>query len=298
MVNSEIINRKDSLTGFHTKEGLNEYLHSKVTAVYEKTKNLSVIILDLDKFKDINDTYGHLVGDDALRFFSMIINNVLKGQHFVARYGGDEFVIVMTDSTDGKESLDIARRIKMSLQKEKFITAVGSMKLYSSIGISSFPHDGKTARDLMSAADQALYYVKKHGRGKVVSSRHLRKHSIKDRFALLLKLLLAVAAILLTFFTYQGAESLKGLVGYCQNISNYFQYHVHHNLEKSNYYIIELKDGKKIEGWVIRENAETVSVNMAKPTLKLNPLKLNSILSSPSVVIPKDAIQSSIKSQR
>ena len=125
MVNSEILNRKDPLTGFHTKEGLNEYLASQLTAVYEKVKHLSVIILDLDKFKEINDTHGHMVGDDALRYFSMVINTVLKGQHFVARYGGDEFVIVMPDSLDGWDSLDVAACIKEALNKEKFYTEIG-----------------------------------------------------------------------------------------------------------------------------------------------------------------------------
>src|SRR3989338_4849354 len=105
MANIEILNRKDPLTGFHTKEGLNEYLGSRLSAVYEKAKDLSVIMVDLDNFKGINDKYAHLVGDDALRYFSMVINSVLKGQLFVARYRGDEFVIVMADSPDGKMSV-------------------------------------------------------------------------------------------------------------------------------------------------------------------------------------------------
>ena|SRR3989338_1159925 len=298
MVNSEILNRKDSLTGFHTKEGLNEYLHSKLTSVYDKVKNVSVIILDLDKFKDINDTYGHLVGDDALRFFAMIINGVLKGQHFVARYGGDEFVVVMPDSSDGKSSLDLANRIKASLRKEKFSTATGSMKLNSSIGIATYPHDGKTARDVMAAADQALYYVKKHGRGKVVSSRHLRKNSIKDHIWFLGKVLIAVAVILVVFITYRGAESLKGLVTYTQNISFYFQYQLHKSSENFNYCSIELNDGKRIEGWVIWEDIKTISLNISRPILRLNPLQLESVLSNQMIVIPKDAIRSSVKSKR
>ncbi len=298
MVNSEVLNRKDALTGFHTKEGLNEYLHSKITSVYDKIKYVAVIILDLDKFKDINDTYGHLVGDDALRFFAMTINGVLKGQHFVARYGGDEFVIVMPDSADGRNSMDIANKVKVALKKEKFSTVSGSMKLHSSIGIASFPHDGKTARDVMAAADQALYYVKKHGRGKIVSSRHLRKHSIKDKIWLLIKAVIVVAALLLVFFTYQGAESLKGLVTYGQNILNFVQYRSHTFSKKYNYCTIELKDGKKVEGWVVGEDKEKIVLCLGRPTLKINPLKLDSILLSQSVIIPSEAIRSSVKSKK
>ena len=182
MANMEILNRKDPLTGFHTKDGHNEYLMSKITSVYEKAKSLSVLILDLDNFKGINDKYGHQIGDDVLRFFSMAINMALKGQHFVARYGGDEFVIVLFDNEQGNESLEVAHRIKTVLNKEKFSSPRGAIKMSTSIGISNFPRDGKTVREIIDVADQAMYYAKKHGKNQVISSRNMKVVSLRNKF--------------------------------------------------------------------------------------------------------------------
>ena len=295
MVNSEILNRKDPLTGFHTKEGLNEYLISQLTAVYDKVKHLSVIILDLDKFKEINDTHGHMVGDDALRYFSMVINTVLKGQYFVARYGGDEFVIVMPDSPDGKESLGVASGIKTALNKEKFYTASGTLRINSSIGIATYPNDAKTARTLLEAADKALYYVKKHGRDKVVSSRTLRGHSVKDKLFALVKILVVVLLTAGAFFSYQRSESFKGVVTFYQNITSYLQYQAHRIKSKNDYCSVGLKNGRRIEGWIIKEDTSDSFLSMTKPVLKLNPFVFSGATSDQPIKVPKTMIQTAVK---
>jgi len=291
MTNPDIINRKDPLTGFHTKEGLNEYLNSKLSSVYEKAKTLSVIILDLDKFKEINDTYGHLAGDDALRYFSMVINIALKGQHFVARYGGDEFVIVMYDSPDGRGSSEIAERIKTILKKEKFSTVGGVLKVHSSIGIATYPHDAKTARELIEMADQALYYAKKHGRDKVISSRRLKAHALKDKISLAVKVCLIVVFVSVSLSTYSKSESFKGFIVYYQNISYFVLYQMHRLKNRYGYSSIELKDDRTIEGWIVKEDADTLSLSITKPTLQLNPFRLDYASLIQPIRIPKSMVQ-------
>lgn len=298
MANAEIINRKDPLTGFHTKDGLNEYLETRLSAVYDKSKGLSVIILDLDNFKGINDTHGHLVGDDALRFFAMIINTVLKGQHFVARYGGDEFVIAMNDDPDGRGSIDVGNRIKGALKKEKFTIPTGSMRINTSIGIASYPRDAKGVRTLLETADQALYYAKKHGKNKVVSSRTLRAHSIQDRLILLVKLLVIAAFIWVGYFAYKGTKSSNGVMLYYQNIYRYVQYNMHASSYKYNFCYIELKNGKRMQGWIIKEDKEMVYLSVKEPVLRLNPASLDYLVSIEPVKIPKAMIQSSIKNKK
>ena len=272
MANSEILNRKDPLTGFHTKEGLNEYLSSKMSgSAYEKTKPMSVIILDLDNFKGINDRFGHMAGDDALRFFSGAMNTALKGQHFVARYGGDEFVIVMFDSEDGRGGTEVGSRIKAVLNKERFNSPVGPLKIGSSIGISNYPHDGKTPREILEAADQALYYVKKHGRKKALSSRHIRAEAIRDKVFFAAKLAVVLFILFAGFFSYRRSESFKGVVYYYRNFYDYAQYRIYALLKPKNYLSLDLKDGNKIAGWIIREDSNSVSLSMQKPALRLGP---------------------------
>ena len=292
MANAEIINRKDALTGFHTKEGLNEYLSSRLTSVYDQPKNLTVIILDVDNFKGINDKYGHLVGDDALRYFSMAINVALKGQHFVARYGGDEFVIAMFDSPDGKESLAIANRIKTTLHKEKFNTTTGLIKINTSIGIASYSKATKSLRTLLEAADKALYYAKKHGRNRVVSSRHLTASSLRDKLLVTIKIFFVVGLFLFGFVILRDSKLFSGVTAYFQNISYYAQYVAHRGQAKYDYCNIELTDGRKFEGWIVTEDPNQLFLSLTKPALQLNPFHKTSSL---TIKISRASVQSVAK---
>ncbi|MFA5060523.1 MAG: GGDEF domain-containing protein [Candidatus Omnitrophota bacterium] len=298
MSNSEIINRKDPLTGFHTKDGLFEYLNSKIVSVYEKAGRLSVIILDIDKFKHINDTYGHPVGDDALRHFSAIINKALRGQHFVARYGGDEFVIVMPDNAECKESLEIAARIKSMLSKEQFYTIRDHIRMNSSIGIATYPTDAKTAKDLLSMADEALYYAKRHGRNKVIMSKSLRSRSTKDTIFKFIGFLVLVFFGAVVFFSYAGTDSLKGVAAYCQDIKNYTAYFTYVKTKNRNYCLLELTDGKKIEGWIIEESGGSLVISLTKPELNLNPMRKNFTALIQTIRIPKSNIVSSVRTMK
>ncbi len=295
MPDPEILTRKDPLTGFHTKEALLEYLNTKVTSLYSPTKNLSVLIMDLDNFKGINDTYGHVVGDDAIRFFATAINAALKGQHFVARYGGDEFIIVVNDSLDGKEGLDVANRVKLCLGQERFKVPGGSIQIKSSIGISNYPHDAKTTKDLLVAADQALYYVKKHGRNRIAKARHLKRYSFVDKGVLALKLLLAAAVIGVLFLSYLGSGVLKNLIAYWQNNQYFALYQVHSNLQGSHQYQLVLKGDRRISGWVIAENSEEYVLCLVKPKMKLNPFSSDFAAHLQPIKIPKSMVESVAK---
>lgn len=298
MANAELLNRKDSLTGFHTKEGFNEYLSSKLTSIYERASKFSLIILDLDNFKGINDKYGHLAGDDALRYFSGIINKVLKGRFFVARYGGDEFIIAMQDSADGRESWDVASKVRSLLAREKFHTATGWIKINSSFGIATYPDDEKTPRGLIEMADQALYYAKKHGRNKIVRCRRMKTYSVKDNFIKMVQWLIVAAFAVVILISFKDTSSLKGVFDYFQNINNYVNFCWYAKKSKHNYGDFKLKDGKLVEGWIIKETPETFLVSMKKPTLSPNPFAGNRTTLIQPITVPKTMIYSSIKSRK
>ncbi len=297
MANLEILNHKDPLTGFHTKDGLSEYLTSKLTSVYEQPPCLTIIILDLDNFKGINDKYGHMAGDDALRYFSTVMNTALRGRHFVARYGGDEFVIAIIDKRDGVEGVEVAKRIKTILRKERFLTTTGSMTITSSMGIASFPRDAKTPRSLLETADQALYYSKKHGRNRAVSSKNVTLYSVREKGARVFKVGVVVGLLYLFFLSYQQAGSFKGVAAYFQGWRVYSQYTFYHYFYHNNYCQIETARGDHIEGWIIDQNENGFVLTIKKPLMSLLP-QLNSVSVGPPIKIPAAMIKSVAKSSR
>ena len=288
MTEPQILSSKDGLTGFHTKQALYEYLSMKTAAVYTRAFKLSVIILDLDNFKGVNDHYGHLVGDDALRHFCAAINAALKGRHFVARYGGDEFVIALEDSRDYKESMEISKRIKAILRKSKFLTPKGHIRINTSIGIATYPDDAKTSRGLLEKADAALYHAKSHGKNKIVHFRTLQKYTVKAKIFGLIKISITATLLLLVILSYRSTNSLRGIIDYFQNNTKYISYLLSKNKNRYDFSLVTLRDNKSLEGWILKEDAESLVISMTKPVFCLNPLNLQQ--SSPPTILPKKKI--------
>lgn len=127
--------------------------------------NIGIIIVDIDDFKKINDTYGHLIGDDVLREFSSIISQNLRKNDFVGRYGGEEFLIVLPE-LDLKESCKIAERIRLSVESEVFNFGGISVKITASFGVAVL-HKGDDIKTSLQKADDALYDAKKSGKNRV-----------------------------------------------------------------------------------------------------------------------------------
>lgn len=247
---------RDSLTGFHTRASLSEYLHNQITASQTRPKIFSLLILDIDRFKLINDKYGHLCGDDAIKFFANIINEALKGKYFVARYGGDEFIIVM-DSKNQKEAMEMAKHLKFFLNKRIFICQENLINLKTSIGIATYPADAKTAPDLIKKADDALYMAKRRGRNRIILASKLEiYYPTVNKLRLTLEILL-FSILLIIVFRARPDRFVNSQTIYKQIIikANYFWHKINY---KYNYCTIELKDGYKLQGWVIKEDAGKV----------------------------------------
>ncbi len=128
--------------------------------------NASFLMIDVDHFKKLNDKYGHLAGDQVLREIAAIIQGNIREIDIAGRYGGEEFCVVLPD-TDRDGALYVAERIRQAT-KETSIKAYDTVVESSvSIGISTFPQDGKKASELIDKADWALYRAKKQGRNRV-----------------------------------------------------------------------------------------------------------------------------------
>jgi diguanylate cyclase (GGDEF)-like protein len=131
----------------------------------------SVMIIDLDFFKDVNDTYGHVVGDKVLKLIADMISKEVRPVDQVARYGGDEFILVLPE-TPMSSAVTLAERIRSVIAETVIPLAYGdSTSLTVSIGIACFPTDGQSVNDLISAADNMLYAAKGTGRNLVFSTR-------------------------------------------------------------------------------------------------------------------------------
>ncbi len=153
----------DALTGAFTRVYILERLKEELKIARGAKNRCSLLILDVDKFKTINDTYGHAAGDTVLKEFVVAMRKGVRATDLVGRFGGDEFLIVLPTS-----SKDIACRIAEGIVRfvRNHDIYIGQQKLNitASIGVATFPDDSATAEDLFNKADKALYVIKKKGR--------------------------------------------------------------------------------------------------------------------------------------
>ena len=154
---------RDQLTGFYNHRFLHERLGEETIRARRSRSPLSVLMIDLDDFKLVNDTFGHLFGDQVLAWVAELIRSTLRGSDIAARYGGDEFAVILPD-TDGDSAQRAADRILQACRERPFQGQErGPLPIGLSIGVATFPRDGRTGHELIAAADRALYRVKAAG---------------------------------------------------------------------------------------------------------------------------------------
>ncbi len=161
----------DSVTGLHNHRYFQERFAEELRQTEQNGKCLSVLMIDIDGFKDYNDTYGHMAGDEALRTVSKLLTSSVRSTDTVARYGGEEFVVLLLGA-DKAPAFKLAESIRARIEDYSFLheTALNGNDLTVSIGVASYPIDGTTKRDLLYAADMACYRGKRQGKNRVVGA--------------------------------------------------------------------------------------------------------------------------------
>lgn len=166
----------DGLTGLPNHRAIVEQLHKEMERARRYQRALSVLFFDADRFKRVNDTYGHAVGDAVLRQVGERAASVIHGGDTIGRFGGEEFVILLPE-VEEEEAKELAERIRVAVAAEVVAATEvkGGIAATVSIGIASYPVDGENEQTLLSQADEAMYIAKRMGRNQVRTAEEARR---------------------------------------------------------------------------------------------------------------------------
>lgn len=164
----------DGLTGIHNRR----YFEMRIVEELERASRfqgrMSVIMVDIDNFKRVNDEFGHLLGDEVLRLVANILKQQLRKSDLLCRYGGEEFAIVVPETT-GENALRVAEKLRRQIETHHFPGVPRSVTI--SCGVSEYPTQGITRDEVVAAADAALYMAKQAGRNRIASASTKKEYS-------------------------------------------------------------------------------------------------------------------------
>jgi diguanylate cyclase (GGDEF)-like protein len=162
----------DKLTGLYNRGAFNEAMEKALADADRSERGVALLLLDLDRFKVLNDTHGHQAGDAALVHLSRLLRRFVRRGDLPARYGGEEFAVILPGA-GAKGAKNLAERIRRGLEAEPVRYEASRIPVTASIGVSLWPEDGSDPEALLAAADRALYAAKESGRNRVVLAQSL-----------------------------------------------------------------------------------------------------------------------------
>ena len=240
----------DALTGLANRAQLNDRLEAEIKTAGDADNKLALLLLDLDGFKEVNDTQGHHVGDELLKIIAKRLAGLVRAGDVVARYGGDEFCILQTSAT---RSLDLAEKTIATVSRPISVNGL-QLCVTASVGIAVFPEDGTTSDELLQSADSALYHVKRTGRAgfyKHQPQAHLDQsqhwnveHALREA--------LGTSQLSLEFQALASAQDgqLRGFEALCR-----WHHPVHGDISPDVFIPVAESTGliKELGAWVLRE---------------------------------------------
>jgi diguanylate cyclase (GGDEF)-like protein len=171
---SDYLANHDLLTGLPNRRAFQEELRNRVEQAADTDRAVALLFIDLDKFKEVNDTLGHDAGDDLLKTVASLLDAAMRENDIAARLGGDEFAIIvdLPRSTGAKSAANLAERVRLSLQIPT-PSPKGDIAVGATIGVALYPEDAEDAPSLLHAADQVMYAGKRRGRNRVVTTAEM-----------------------------------------------------------------------------------------------------------------------------
>ncbi|HTY44774.1 MAG TPA: GGDEF domain-containing protein [Patescibacteria group bacterium] len=246
--------RKDFLTNCFMKEDLMPFLQSVWAESKAYTKPFSILLIDVDHFKSFNDTYGHLDGDEVLKYFSSSLRLSLGEQAGIPfRFGGDEFVVVLPGKT-AAETYALACRLAKNIKSRHFLLKGRQFKMSFSGGVASYPQDGQTAEEILDRADKAVYSSKRSGRGHTTQYSKRWLNTLKVFGPVVLIVLIAAGLFLLNKYYY------KGQLGALRRI-NAVQISIP-RFEAKSLDTVYLKSGGYLKGTITNETADELELRL------------------------------------
>ena len=166
----KLLANTDALTGLANRRRFMKALDQEVERAQRYARPLSLVLLDLDNFKKVNDTHGHAAGDDVLRAAAEVLRSVCRDLDLAARLGGEELALLLPE-TDAAGAGTVAERVRKRMEATSHLSAVGgTFSVTASIGVASLSMGTDSGEVLLQTADEALYRAKKGGRNRVVTS--------------------------------------------------------------------------------------------------------------------------------
>jgi diguanylate cyclase (GGDEF)-like protein len=162
----------DALTGLHNRRAFNESLERAAAREDRQGGHFALLLLDIDRFKKLNDTYGHPAGDAALRHTAQLLGHHLRKSDQAARWGGEEFAVLLA-STDATGARHLAEKVRREVEKGRLVHDGARLSVTVSVGVAVWPDDGRDPAALVASADRALYAAKEGGRNRVIAAADL-----------------------------------------------------------------------------------------------------------------------------
>lgn len=204
----------DHLTGFFSREALKGFLQENMLEAASEKKSLYLTLVDLDRFKNFNDRFGHAFGDEILRYAAEVLRSTMgETSNYFFRYGGDEFIVVSLD----KGPAEIVRCLKRYNSDTSYQPFVGQHKSYRitlSAGVTAFPKDAQTVDELIRKADKAMYFSKRHGRRMIAVVGTTNYIVMADIFMLLA---VSIAGIYLMMYMFFNPLLVGKIASYLTN---------------------------------------------------------------------------------